>query len=158
MKTLFATLTLFVAVITVHAVDLQNLPHRVIYDNPAFTRDATDHRYNVWTDDPAKANDLIKAYGIRQEKVFTLPQGAIFAVFLNDRISEDLVQITHNKTANQIFADYADSGAMYKLKPPGDGLKYSHLTAVVFTPATKPGYLGHLGLRGMLPNGLSETK
>jgi hypothetical protein len=76
-------------------------------------------------------------------------------VFLNDRLEEDLVQITYNKQTSETFADYANSGMMFKLAPLGQGKKYSHLTAVVFTPVVTP---SHIGLRDMIPNGLSDKK
>lgn len=154
-RTLVAIVTLCLVGMTARAVDLESVPHRIIDDNRTFLRDLTDRRYSVWTGDPAAAKELITTFGIRQEEIFTLPKGEIFAIFLNDRIEEDLVQITHNKTANEIFADYADSGIRFKLKTPETGKKYSHLTAVVFSPPAMP---NHLGLRGMIVEGLSEKK
>lgn len=136
-------------------MELEAIPHRVLEDNRTFLRDATDRRYSVWTDNPAMAKSLIETFGIRQEETFTLQKGEIFAIVLNDHITEDLVQITHNKTANTIFADCADSGIQFKLKAPEKGKKYSHLTAVVFTPPALP---SHLGLRGMMVGGLSEKR
>lgn len=153
MKTILAILSL--AGITAHAVELETIPHRILEDNRTFLREATDRHYNVWTDTPAAANALIKTFGIREEEIFALQKGEILAIFLNDHITEDLLQITHNKTANTIFADYADSGIRFKLKAPEAGKKYTHLTAVVFTPPAPP---SHLGLRGMIADGLSEKK
>ena len=155
MKTLLTIFAVFLTPMAIHAVELQSIPHRIIADIRTFIRDATDRRYSVWSDDPAKANQIIKDFGIRQEELFTLQKGDIFVVFLNDRLEEDLVQITYNKTANGTFADYANSGMMFKLNQPGEGKKYSHLTAVVFTPVVTP---NHIGLRDMIPNGLSEKK
>ncbi len=66
-----------------------------------------------------------------------------------------MIQITRNKTARQTFADYADSGIEFKLKALQNGKKYSHVTAVVFTPGDIP---SHIGVRGMIVGGLSEKK
>lgn len=135
------------------AIELKPLPHQVVHDERTFLRDATDRRYSVWTDDDTKAAALFAEFKILKD--FQLPKGKILAIFLNDRITEDLVQITFNATANRTFADYAASGIEFKLRAPPEGKKYSHLTAVVFTPEHIP---SHLGLRGMVMDGLSDKK
>ncbi|MEK7951478.1 hypothetical protein [Luteolibacter soli] len=137
-----------------HAVELKPIEHKVIHDQRTFLRDATDRRLNVWTNDPAKAAPLLKEFefAVPDPK---LQKGQVLAIFFNDTITEDLTAITHNKTANHTFADYADSGIRFKLKAPPEGKKYSHATAVIFTPADA---LSNLGLRGMATGGLSEKR
>jgi hypothetical protein len=135
------------------AIELKALPHQVVHDQRTFIRDATDRRYSVWTDDDAKAAALFTEFRILED--FQLPKGKILALFFNDRITEDLVQITFNTPANNTFADYADSGIEFKLRAAPEGKKYSHLTAVVFTPEHAP---SHLGVRGMVMDGLSDKK
>ena len=149
MKTIFTfILTLLMAGLA-HAVELLPLEHKVLHSQRTHLRDSTDTRYSVWTDDPAKVAPLLKEFG------FTIPdprlqKGQVLAICFNDKITEDLTGIVHNKTANKTFADYADSGIMFKLKAPPEGKKYSHATAVVFTPA---GGLSHLGMRSMATGG-----
>ena len=154
MKTLVFLFSLVFATRLANAIDLQPIVHRVIADNRTCVRDATDRRYCVWTDDAGKANDLLRSFDIQNEGV-ALKTGEVLAVFFNDRIEEDLVQITYNKTARQVFADYADSGIRFKLKAPENGKKYSHATSVVFTVGEMP---GQIGIRGMITDGVSEKK
>lgn len=154
MKPLLILLSVWVACPLAGAIELQAIHHKTIGDQRTFVRDATDLRYSVWTDDAEKARELLASFGLQSEG-FSLKKGEVLVVFLNDRIEEDLVQITRNKTARQVFADYADSGIRFKLRAPGEGKKYSHITAVVFTPEETP---SHLGLRGMMSGGLSEKK
>ena len=66
-----------------------------------------------------------------------------------------MIQITRNKSTRQTFADYADSGVRLRLKALEKGKKYSHVTAVVFKPGDIP---SHLGVRGMIADGLSEKQ
>ena len=137
-----------------HGVELHTLEHKVIHDERTYTREGTDRRYSVWTADPSKATKLLKEFGIVVPD-FQLRKGQVLAVFMNDNITQNLTQIVHNKTANDTFADYADSGIKFKLKALEAGKKYSHVTAVVFTPVGTP---NHLGMRGMIPRGLSEKQ
>ena len=137
-----------------HGVELNTLPHKAIHDDRTYIRDDTDRRYSVWTTDQSKALNLLKDYGIVLPN-FQLHKGEVLAIFLNDNITQDLIQIVHNKTANTTFADYADSGIEFRLKASDKGKKYSHVTAVVFSPIGTP---SHLGLRDMVPNKLSEKK
>ena len=153
MKTGLEILGLLLAAMTGHAIELESIPYKVVAENRTFVRDATDRRYSVWTDAPTQVEKLMKAFALSEEEPIHLQKGKIFAVFLNDRIIENLVQITYNKTTGKIFADYVDSGMRLKLKAPGEGKKYSHLTAIVFTPPMTP---SHLGIRGMIADGLSE--
>ena len=155
---LFTTLGIFpfhAAEEPAQAEKLVVVAHRLITDNRTYIRDASDRRYNVWTDDPTKAGDLLKAFGIDPTLKADLQKGEILAVFLNDHITEEFIQIVENRMSKSLFADYADSGIMYKLKDPGAGKKYSHLTAVIFKPELKS---GHLGVRAMIKDGLSEKK
>jgi hypothetical protein len=145
---------LALGLVSAYGVELETIPHRVIDDNRTFLRDETDQKLSVWTTDSATARKLASDFGLRQEEILGLNKGEIFAIFLNDRITEDLVQITRNRTAGETFADYADSGMRFKLKAPEDGKKYSHLTAVIFTPPEMP---SRLGMRRMA-DGLSEKK
>ena len=145
---------MLVATSLASAIELQTIAHKTIGDNRTYVRDATDRRYSTWTDDIQKANELLRAFGFQKEG-FALKKGEVLAVFLNDRIEEDLVQITRNQTTQQIFADYADSGIRFKLKALENGKKYSHATAVVFTVSDIP---SHIGVRGMIAGGLSEKK
>lgn len=137
-----------------HGVELQTLEHKVIHDQRTYTRDASDCRYSVWTDDQSKATKLLKDFGI-SAPALQLQKGQILAVFMNDNITHDLTQIAHNKAANDTFADYADSGIRFKLKAAPEGKKYSHVTAVVFSPVGMP---SHLGVRDVVANGLSEKR
>ncbi len=138
----------------VRGIELQTLEHTVIHDERIYTRNDTDRRYSVWTPDPNKAAGLLEEFGIVVGD-FKLRDGQVLAIFLNDHITQDLTRIVYNKAAAGTFADYADSGIMFKLKAPEVGKKYSHLTAVVFSPATMP---NHLGMRGMMTDGLSEKQ
>jgi len=155
MKLLLVTLILFCSTVFIQAVELRAIPHRIIDDNRIFVRDATDRRYSVWTDNSVKASEMKNLFGIHQEETLELKEGEIFVIFLNDRIEEDLIQITRNETANQTFADYADSGIRKKLMALEEGKKYSHLTALIFTLIATP---SHIGIRGMITGGLSEKK
>lgn len=137
-----------------HGVELQTLDHKVIHDQRTYTRNDSDRRYSVWTDDQSKATKLLKDFGI-SAPALQLQKGQILAVFMNDNITHDLTRIIHNKTANDTFADYADSGIRFKLKALPEGRKYSHVTAVVFSPVGNP---SHLGVRDVVPDGLSEKK
>jgi hypothetical protein len=118
-------------------------------------REATDKRYSIWTDSELAIAEIFSELGLPQNGIIGLKRGEVFAVFLNDRIEEDLVQIARNTSTNQYFADYADSGIKYRLRRLSEDKKFSHLTAVIFTPSEMP---THLGLRGMITNGLSEKK
>jgi hypothetical protein len=137
-----------------YGVELQTLAHKVIHDELTYVRDDTDRRYSVWTTDQAKAIKLLKSFGIVSSH-FQLPQGQILAVFMNDNITQELTQIVHNKAANDTFADYADSGIRIKLEAAPEGKKYSHVTAVVFSPIGTP---SHLGMRDMVDKKLSEKQ
>ena len=58
-KTNLFALTIFCLMgITVRAVELETIPHRVLEDNRTYLRDATDRQYNVWTDNAATAKAL----------------------------------------------------------------------------------------------------
>jgi len=137
------------------AVTLQSIPFRSIYDDRTFVRDVSDRRYNVWTDDSSKANTLASEYGMPPEQIIQLEPGEVFAIFLNDNIAEDLVQLFYNTNTQRYFGDYADSGIQLRLRRLSDDKKYSHLTAVIFTPLTP---MSHLGIRGMVQGGLSEKR
>ena len=127
-------------------IELQPLKHKVIHEYPLYQREVTDRRYCVWTDDQDKAKKMLKEFA-SDVPDFQLRKGEVLAVFMDDRITQVLIQIVHNKTANQIFADYADSGTREKLRAPQEGKKYTQATAVVFTPIHEPNYLG---MRGMV--------
>ncbi len=131
------------------------VPHKLIADNGTYIRDSKDQRNNVWTDDPAKARDLLQAFGIDPTGKADLQQGEILAVFLNDHIAENFIQIVENKMAGSLFADYADSGIRFKMQNPGEGKKYTRLTAVIFKTTLKP---VTLGIRAMIMDGISEKK
>ena len=141
-------------IIPTQGIELLTLKHKVVYDERTYSRDVSDQRYSVWTVEETKARKLLKDFGFVVEG-FQLEKGQVLAVFLNDKITQDLTQVVHNKTANQTFADYAASGMQFKLKAPDKGKKYSHVTAIVFTPIGVP---SHLGVRGMIRGGLSEKK
>lgn len=151
--TRYLILTVLMACIA-QGVELQALQHQVLHDERTFARDSADRRYSLWTDEPVKVAGLLKEFGFSNPD-FKMEAGQVLAVFLNDTITEDLTQMTYNKTANRTFADYADSGIRFKLKAPEEGKKYSHVTVVVFTPVGTP---SHLGLRGMIAEGLSEKR
>lgn len=149
-----ATLALLVSTAAAGAVELQRIEHKTIHDERTFVRDAVDRRYSIWTDDQAKATAAMKELGFGVVP-FELKPGQILAVFFNDNITEDLVQIEHNKATRSTFAVYADSGMRFKLRRPEVGKKYSHATVVIFTPIGIP---SHLGLRAMAQGGLSDKK
>lgn len=144
----------FLMTACVQGIELQKLDHEVIHDQRTYSRDATDCRYSVWTDEQDKATKLLKDFGFAVQD-FQLQKGQILAIFLNDNITQDLTQIVYNKTANMTFADYADSGIMFKLRAPEEGKKYSHVTVVIFKPTGTP---GHLGVRDMVRGGLSDKQ
>lgn len=100
-----ATLALLVST-AAGPVDLQRIEHKTIHDERTFVRDAVDRRYSIWTDDQAKATAAMKELGFGDVR-FELKTGQILAVFFNDNITEDLVQIAHNKSTQKTFADYA---------------------------------------------------
>lgn len=143
------------ALLEVGALEIQSIPHRVVADDWTFVREATDKRYSIWTDSEARIPNILNELGLLQIENIKLEAGEVFAVFLNDRIEENLVQIARNGFTKAHFADYADSGIKFRLRRLSDNKKYSHLTAVIFTPLEVP---SHLGLRGMMANGLSEKK
>lgn len=135
-------------------VELQTLEHKVLYDNRTYHRDVTDRRQNIWTFDQDKAIQLLKDFGIAVPD-FKLREGEVFVIFMNDNITEDLIQVVNKKGTTKTFADYADSGIRFRLVPLEDGKKYSHVTAVVFTPVGIP---SNFGMRGMISGGLSEKR
>ena len=137
------------------AVEIQSIPHRVVADDRTFVREATDRRYSIWTDSEAKIPDILDELGLTKTGIIKLKPGEVFAVFLNDRIEEDFVQMARNASTKRYFADYADSGIEFRLRRLSEDKKFSHLTAIVFTPSEMP---SHLGLRGMIANGLSDKK
>jgi len=137
------------------AVTLQPIPFKSMFDNRTFVRDISDRRYSVWTDDSTKANILASEFGMPENQIINLESGEVFAVFLNDNIAEDLVQLVYNTNTQRYFGDYADSGIQFRLRRLSDDKKYSHLTAVIFTPLSPP---SHLGIRGMIQGGLSEKR
>ena len=137
------------------SVDILPIQHRIVGDNRTFVRDAGDRRYSIWTDDESKIDGIILELGLPQSGIVGLNPGEVFAVFLNDRIAEDLVQVAFNKSTKQYFADYADSGIEFKLRPLSKDKKYSHLTVVIFIPTETP---SHIGMRGMISHGLSDKK
>jgi hypothetical protein len=149
------TFLFFLALMEAEAVEIQSIPHRVVEDDRTFVREATDKRYSIWTNSELAIAEIFSELGLPQNGIIGLKRGEVFAVFLNDRIEEDLVQIARNTSTNQYFADYADSGIKYRLRRLSEDKKFSHLTAVIFTPSEMP---THLGLRGMITNGLSEKK
>jgi len=150
-------LTIFFAALVTGSslgVELQTIEHKVVHDQPIHLRDRTDRRYSLWTDDPAKVAPMLKEFGF-DVPAPQLEKGEVFAIFFTDLIIHDLAAITFNKTTKATFADYADSGAEYKLGKPPEGKKHSHATAVIFTPVGK---VGHLGVRDMVTGGLSEKR
>lgn len=151
--TRFLAFLLFTATAT-HAGPplLQSLTFEVIRDIRIFKRSITDNYHSIWTEKASATEPLLRSFGIESKNV-PLKPGHIMAIFLNDNFREDLTAIVYNKSSNQTFADYADSGIEFRLKPPEEGTKYTHLTVVVFAPAVSP---SHLGLRGMISGGLSQ--
>ncbi len=143
------------AVVSASAIEIDPIPHRVVTDDRTFVRDTNDRRYSIWTDSDVKISEIVTSLGLPKMGVIQLKPGEVFAVFLNDRIEEDLVQVAHNRSTKQYFADYADSGIEFRIRPLSADKKYSHLTVVVFSPSQKP---SHLGMRGMILNGISEKK
>lgn len=150
---LTALLTFFLASLC-HGIELKTLPHEVIHDDRTYLRETTDRRYSAWTDSPEKAAALLAEFGIQKD--VQLAEGSILAIFLNDLITEDLVQIVAHPPSNRTFADYAESGIKFKLGPAPEGKRYTHLTAVIFTP--EKASPGHLGMRSMVKDRLSDKK
>ncbi len=137
------------------SAELKELQYDTIGDNRTFERPVSDLRYSVWTTDVEQIGILLKQFNITANSGFRIKSGQVFAIFLNDTISEEITAITYNETANQTFADYADSGLKFKLEAPREGMKYTHATAVIFLPRDKP---SHLGIRSMVSGGISEKK
>ncbi len=154
MKAPLLLISLLVVVPLASAIDLQPIAHQIVGDSRTYVRDVADRRSSVWTENVQKANEMLRSFGFQKEG-FALKKGEVLAILLNDRIGEDLIQITRNKTAGQIFADYADSGIEFQLKALEVGKKYTHLTAVVFTAGDIP---SRIEVRGMIAGGLSEKK
>jgi hypothetical protein len=138
-----------------HAIEVVPVAYRVLTSNRTFVRNTSDRRYSVWTDSEDRIPAILQSLGITDIGNLSLKAGEIFAIFLNDQITEDLVQVARNSATKQYFADYADSGIMFKLRPLSGDKKYSHLTIVIFSVTDSP---SHLGMRGMISNGLSEKK
>jgi hypothetical protein len=154
MKPILPFLAGFVAPLLASSVELQVLPHSVLHDERFHSRELTDNRISVWTDEPEKAAILAKEFGFPPPAA-PLGKGQIFAIFLNDHVAEDLVQIVGNKIARSAFADYAESGLRFNHPMPKPGQKYSHLTAVLFTPSH---HVSSLGIRAMSEGGQSLFK
>lgn len=112
----------------------KKIAYEILHDDRFFQRDKDEHHYNDWTSNPEKVAALLEKYRIKKD--FQLPQGSILAILLSDRITYDLKRITFD--AATAYAEYKDSGAMYKLAAPREGMKYTHLTAVVFTAPAAP--------------------
>jgi hypothetical protein len=133
---------------------LTPLKHRVIFDQTTYLRANSDRRCSIWTDKSSEATPLLGSLGVRTAEAVTFKKGEILVAFLNDKITESLTAMIHNETAREFFGDYADSGIAFKLAAPPSGMKYSHLTVVIFDSPEKP---SHIGIRGMIPDGLSEN-
>jgi hypothetical protein len=155
MKTTILLLSICLLTIGGTAIKLRQVPHRLAHDNRTYVREDTNRTYSVWTDEPTKVQALVSEFGIPQEETLQIAKGEVFAVFMNDNIGEDLVQIVYNENTRDIFADYAASGIEMRLRRLGGGKKYSHITAVIFAPPSTP---RHLGIRGMIQGGLSEKR
>jgi len=128
------------------------LKFSVIVDERTFTRPEGDHRCCVWTDDSAHIGKFFAALGIKAEAT-PLKKGQILAAFFNDRITEDFLGVMWNANNEEIFADYADSGMMFKLGTTIPGVKYSHLTVVLVDAPKTP---SKWGIRGIVPDVTSE--
>jgi len=135
------------------APELVALPYRVVHDQMMYLRDKDDRRYNVWTDDPAKATALLESFAV-DAPAFTLKKGEVLVAFLQDDITEALTGVMCYKATGECFGDYADTGVMFKLGPTPEGKKHSHLTVVIFTP---PVQQSHIRMRAMVRGGLSEA-
>jgi hypothetical protein len=103
----FAAMVVLACCVSAEPPFLQRIEHKVIHDKRAFVRDAKDRRYSIWADDQSKAAAAMKELGFGEVR-FELQAGQILAVFFNDNITEDLVQIAHNKKTQDTFADYVD--------------------------------------------------
>jgi hypothetical protein len=154
MKTLTFISFFIILAATSFGIELQKIPHRVVADEITHVRDVSDRRYSVWADNPEKASEILSEFNLKPQK-FELKEKEILVVFLNDRIEEDLIQIVHNKTAGEYFSDYANSGKKFRLRRLSEDKKFTHLTAVIFSPPTIP---NHLGIRSMVRDGLSEKR
>jgi hypothetical protein len=130
---------------------LEPLKYRVVYDG-RITRPRDDDRICIWTPKPARVGDITAQYDAKMQPP-KMDDGDICAAFFNDTITEALTGVVFNETAGETFADYADSGIRFKLSAPPDGMKYSRVTIVYFTPAAPP---ARFGIRGMIPGGTSE--
>ena len=114
----------------------EKIAYEILHDDPFFQRDKDERHFNDWTSNPKKVAALLGKYRIKKD--FQLPEGSILAILLSDRISYDLKKITFDATTATAYAEYKDSGVMYKLAAPREGMKYTHLTAVVFTAPAVP--------------------
>ncbi len=80
MKALVLLFSVLVAAPLASAIELQPIAHKTIGDNRIYVRDATDRRYSVWTDDPQKADELLRSFGF-QRAGFALKKGEVLAVW-----------------------------------------------------------------------------
>jgi hypothetical protein len=154
LKTLFLLLSSLLVVTAALAgpPTLTPLKCKVIADQTTFTRPQSDHRCCVWTDDSTQIKPFLAQFKLNAGSA-PLPEGKILAAFFNDHITETFTEIMRNEAANEVFADYADSGIMFKLAAPPAGSKYSHLTIVVFDSPMTP---HSIGIRGMVRGAASQ--
>jgi len=152
MKTIAAILTLCTCLGSAREVELKSIAFNVVEDQRIFQRAEQDKRSCVWTDSVTDASKLLGSFGIANKKL-AMKEGQVLAVFLTEPIHEDLTAIVFNSSMSETFADFADSGLRVKMSAPAEGKKYTHLTAVVFTPAQA---VKTIGIRRMVEDAVSE--
>lgn len=123
------------------ASEQKGIAYKVIADKRLYLRDATDSRSSLWTASPGEVDPLLAKFGVLDTHEVVLKQGEILAVFLNDKVENDLVGITQSKKGDDYFAEYVDSGMKIKIERRANGGKLTHMTAVVLSPPTSPNRL-----------------
>jgi hypothetical protein len=152
MKSIVAILTLCTCVCPSREVELKSIAFSVVEDQRAYQRPEQDKRSCVWTDTVAGGSKLLESFGITNKKLL-MKEGQVLAIFLTEPIHEDLTAIVFNSSVSETFADFADSGLRMKMSAPEEGKKYTHLTAVVFTPVQA---VKNIGVRRMVEDAVSE--
>ena len=152
MKTIATIFTLCACLGWAREVELKSIAFTVVEDQRIFQRAEQDKRSCVWTDTVADASKLLESFGIADKKI-EMKEGQVLAVFLTEPIHEDLTAIVFNRSMSETFADFADSGLRVKMSAPAEGKKYTHLTAVVFTPVQA---VKTIGIRRMVEDAVSE--
>jgi hypothetical protein len=126
---------------------------RVVADRRLLVRDAADKSSCVWTALPEEIDPLLRKYGLSNTEDVILKKGEVLALFLNDRVEENLIEIKRDGNKDDYIAHYADSGMRIRFDRDSRDRKLTHVTAVVLHP---PSFPKELVLRGTGGNGGSD--